>query len=119
MIALLEEILRTAAQISSHCGPLGIAAFGIIAVVVILGFVLHWGIKDAPSFLRIIVGVGIVVGLLFILGKGMISPGRQSEGSVPPARIQTPSYRGTAIDRAVQRDVSLPITGGNDDDDSN
>ena len=40
MIVLLERTLQTAVEIGASCGPFGIAAFAIIAVILILGFVI-------------------------------------------------------------------------------
>jgi hypothetical protein len=92
MIVLLERILQTAAEIGGSCGALGIAAFAIVAVIAILGFVSHWGISDAPKFLRIIVGLAIVAGFLSFLANRTSSPRGQNEGSVRYGRIHATSY---------------------------
>jgi len=92
MIVLLERILQTAAEIGASCGPFGIAAFAIIAVILILGFVLHWGISAAPNFLRIVVALAIVAGFLFFLANRTSSPRGQNEASVRSGRIHASSY---------------------------
>ena len=93
MVPLLERILQNSVEIGGgSSGAFGIAAFGIVAVVTILGFTLHSGISVLPNFLRNIVILAIVAGfaaVLMILAGAVGSFKGQSEGSDTPSEIQT------------------------------